>query len=354
MQGWSTDPSGGLATDPSGGIDCYPALAMRRPPLLTTLLLVAGCATAPPGKPGPGAGPGQVDPTQDPPASGVLGPVAKECALEIRVMDVGQGDGILIKGPDGVIAVMDAGHGSGGLKIADELRRMGKSRIDYAILSHAHLDHLGGFLRLMKKVQIGQVVDPAFPHVGKTYNRFLKMVEDAGVPYTVARRGMEIPLGAGAKLVLLAPEEPLFRGTRSDPNANTIVARLDYGEICMVLTGDAELPTEDRVLDSKQHIRCPLLKVAHHGSAHSTSERWLQGVRPEVAVISAGRRNKYGHPAQETLSRLQAVGARVYRTDQHGTVSLRTDGRRVMVVTSNAPGLVPAAAAPVVPQAVAR
>lgn len=328
---------------------------MRRAPLLATLLLVVGCATVPPSGPGTpsGIGPGRTDPSQTNPGQTVLGPVASEGAVEIRVVDVGQGDGIIIKGPDGLVAVMDAGHGSGGLKIADELRRMGSSKIDYAILSHAHLDHLGGFLRLMKKVQIDKVVDPGFPHVGKTYKRFLKMVEDQGVPYVVARRGMEISLGAGATLAILAPEEPLLRGTRSDPNANTIVARLNYGEICMVFTGDAELPTEDRLLDSKQDIRCPILKVAHHGSAHSTSERWLDRVQPELAVISAGRRNKYGHPAPETIRRLEAVGARIYRTDLHGTVSIRTDGRRVMVVTTHAPGL-PAAAAPTTTRAVAR
>lgn len=226
---------------------------------------------------------------------------------------------------------------------------MGSRRIDFAILSHAHLDHLGGFLRLMDKVDIVEVVDPAFPHTGKTYQRFLKQVEARGVRYTVARRGMEIPLGGGARLVLLAPEEPLFHGTRSDANANTIVARLDYGDICMVLTGDAELPTEDRVLDSREPIRCPILKVAHHGSRHSTSERWLDGVRPELAVISAGHKNRYGHPAPETLRRLEAVGATIYRTDLHGTVGLRTDGQRVTVVTTNtpkAPAAAPTAAAP--------
>ena len=307
-------------------------------PWASILLLLVGCATLPPMPAGTGpVGPAASDPGQDPPRPSVLGPVALEGALEVRVVDVGQGDGILIRSPSGVIALVDAGHGSGGLKISDELRRMGASRIDYAILSHAHIDHMGGLLRLLKKIDVGEVVDSAFPHTGKTYLRFLKLVEDRNVKYTVARRGMEISLGGGARLTLLAPEEPLLRGTRSDPNANSIVARLDYGEICMVLTGDAELPTEDRVLDSKQPIRCAVLKVAHHGSAHSSSERWLDAVHPEIAVISAGQRNRYGHPASETISRLAAAGARIYRTDLHGTISVRTDGRRVMVVTTDTP-----------------
>ncbi len=328
----------------------YPRRLMPVRSLLTLASLVAACATSTTGTPGASSSHASSHASASSGVPGaaetsVLGPVAAEGVVEVRVVDVGQGDGIILRGPSGVVAVMDAGHGSGGLKIAEELRRMGSRRIDFAILSHAHLDHLGGFLRLMDKVDIVEVVDPAFPHAGKTYHRFLKQVEARGVRYTVARRGMEIPLGGGAQLVLLAPEEPLFHGTRSDANANTIVARLDYGDICMVLTGDAELPTEDRVLDSREPIRCPILKVAHHGSRHSTSERWLDGVRPELAVISAGRKNRYGHPSPETLRRLEAVGARIYRTDLHGTVSLRTDGKRVTVVTTHDPKAAPAAQA---------
>jgi len=309
---------------------------MRRTDLLPVLLLVLGCASGPPTKLDPGRG-GAAGPSSVEQGPVILGPVAADGALEVKVMDVGQGDGIVIFGPTGIVAVMDAGPGSGGLKIADELRSRGIRKIDYAILSHAHLDHLGGFLRLMEKVDIGEIIDPAFPHTGKTYKRFLKQVEARGVKYTVARRGMEISLGPGVRLTLLAPEEPLLSGTRSDANANTIVARLDFGSVCILLTGDAELPTEDRLLAGDQPIQCPVLKVAHHGSAHSTSERWLERVKPQIAVISAGRRNRYGHPKPETLRRLEAAGARIYRTDLHGNVSVRTDGKRVMVVTSMSP-----------------
>lgn len=311
---------------------------------LPTFLVVAGCATGATARPD-GVPPGDGRPAQGDP---ILGPVVEAGALDVRVLDVGQGDAILIRGPDGAIVLIDAGPGSGGPRVLEACRRLGIRRIDRVIVSHAHLDHIGGFQRLLGQIEVGEVIDPGFAHGAKTYERFLNKVRGLGVPYTVARRGMEIPLGKGARLVLLSPEEPLLAGTRSDANANSVVGRLDFGDVCMVLSADAELPTEDRILDSQQAIRCPVLKVAHHGSRHSTSRRWLSAVRPQVAVISAGAKNRYGHPADEAIARLEEAGATVYRTDLHGTVLVRTDGRRVMVATENAPehqAAAPAAAA---------
>ena len=293
-------------------------------------LSLAACATAPP------AGP-----------PSLFSPVPAAGALEVRIIDVGQGDAILIRSATGETALIDAGPGSGGKKVARECERLGIRRIDHAILSHAHQDHMGGYLRLFDKVEVGAVVDPGFAHGTKTYARFLKHVEDTGLPYIVARRGLEIPLGPQAKLVILGPEDPLFRGTRSDANANSLVARLDVGEVCMVFTGDAELETEERIVASKQRLRCPVLKVAHHGSKHSTSDGWVAAVKAKVAIVSVGRRNRYGHPDDGVIRRLEASGARVYRTDLDGTVVIRTDGRRVMIITETAnPERVPREAVP--------
>jgi len=231
--------------------------------------------------------------------------------------------------------LIDAGTGRGGLAVAKALKHLGVRTLDYVVVSHAHQDHIGGFLRLFDEVEIKQVLDPGFQHSTRIYERFLDNVKRRGIPYRRALRGESIDLGKGVRLQLLAPEEPFIRGTRSDSNSNSVVARVDMGSICAVLTGDAELETEERLIASKQRLRCPLLKVAHHGSRYSSSEAWLNEVRPVVAVISAGHKNRYGHPARETLRRLEQVGARIYRTDLHGTVTIRTDGTHVTVTTQS-------------------
>ena len=305
--------------------------------LLLLLLTATACATAPAGRGATDAAAVAVQAAKpDPrPFAQVLGPVAAEGATELRVLDVGQGDGVLIRGPGGKTVLVDAGTGKGGLAAVAELAKLGLARVDIAVITHPHLDHMGGFIRMFDKVAFGEFLDSGYPHTSKTFIRLLNEIEKRGIPLRKVRRGEKIDLGGGATMSVLAPEEPLFHGTRSDANANSIVLRVDVGDVCAVLAADAEAETEERIEASGDSIRCPVLKVAHHGGSHSTSDTWLAAVKPAVAVISVGARNRYGHPREDTLDRLEAVGARVYRTDRDGTVVVRTDGKRVMVIIEN-------------------
>jgi hypothetical protein len=140
-----------------------------------------------------------------------------------------------------------------------------------------------------------------------------------------ASSGRRIELEPGVTLTLLAPAEPFFAGTRSDANANSIVARLVYGETSFLFTGDSEEETEKRLLATGAELRSTVLKVAHHGSKTSSHPPLLAAARPSFAVISCGVGNRYGHPHAEALARLR--GVRLLRTDRDGTVVLRTDGR---------------------------
>jgi comEA protein len=160
--------------------------------------------------------------------------------------------------------------------------------------------------------------------------------------------------------VFISPQDPLLAGTRSDANANSFVARLTVGEVDVMLTGDAEAETEARVLQGGGPLECEVLKVAHHGSAYSTTGAFLDAVSPEVGVISAGTSNRYGHPAPDTLHKLEKAGVAIFRTDTDGEVLLQTDGRSysvtrmgragAAVVTPGAEPAEPAApAAPEVP-----
>ena len=125
-----------------------------------------------------------------------------------------------------------------------------------------------------------------------------------------------------------------MRNTRSDLNSNSIVIRLDHGDNCFLFTGDAEEPTEN-ILVQKGIEQCDVLKIAHHGSNHSSTTRFLKAVAPEIALISLGEGNRYGHPGEETLRRIEATGAEIYRTDLHGTIHLQSDGKKIRVLKSS-------------------
>lgn len=247
--------------------------------------------------------------------------------LEVHFIDVGQGDSILIRSPGGKTVLIDAGNIEAGSAVSDYLDRLGVGPLDLAIASHPHLDHLGGMLEVLQKHRPKAYMDPAFPHPLENYDDLLAWLEAEKIPVRTARGGRTITLEPGVSLELLFPTEPLLKGTRSDPNSNSIVARLSYGEHSFLFTGDSEDDTERRLMREGVDLRSTVLKVAHHGGRHSTSEEWLSRVEPQFAVISCGQWNSYGHPTKEVLERLEAAGARTFRTDSDGDVIARTDGR---------------------------
>jgi competence protein ComEC len=139
-------------------------------------------------------------------------------------------------------------------------------------------------------------------------------------------------LGGGVRLLVLAPSEPLFTKDQVKtggnlPNANSLVFRLDYGDFSMLLTGDAEDQTEHRMLTKDLNLKVTVLKVAHHGSKYATSQDFVERVKPEVAIVSCGEWNRYGHPAQPVLDRLRAASAKLYRTDLQGEITITTRGK---------------------------
>ncbi len=254
--------------------------------------------------------------------------------LTVDFLDVGQGDAALLVSPTGKTVLVDAGPPGSAKAIRRAMRRRGVTRLDLVLVSHAHADHVGGLMDLIGRVPIGRYLDPGVPHTSATYRRVLLALKRAGIRADTARAGQRIDLGGGATLQILWPEKQLLRGTRSDLNSNSVVARLDYRDVSILLTGDAEQPTE-AALRRRTGLRSDVLKVPHHGSAYSSTPAFLARVRPRYAIVSVGR-NDYGHPTPQTLRRLSVVGARVYRTDLDGTVHLWTDGRRLRLEAEHA------------------
>jgi competence protein ComEC len=259
--------------------------------------------------------------------------------LTVYFFDVGQGDAALVISPTGKTVLIDGGPPEARERLAGRLRHLVQAPLDLVILSHPHLDHLGSLKDAIQAVGAKRYMDPGFDHPSAAYRNLLEFIGQQGIPVMSAQPNPQAPdslltigLGEGATLTVYwprHPQEPFLKSTRSDANSNSIVARLTYGTTSFLFTGDAEPDTEAALLRKQVDYTSTVLKVAHHGGKHSSTEPFLAAVRPRAAVISCSARNEYGHPTPEALGRLEAVGARVFRTDQEGEVKAVSDGTTV-------------------------
>lgn len=263
--------------------------------------------------------------------------------LTVTVLDVGQGDAILIQSPAGRAVLIDgggevgptrSGWDIGRMRVVPALRRAGVRRLDVMLLSHPHEDHVGGLPAVLENFPVGLVLDPGVAHPSPSYIRLLRSVEAGRVPYRSARAGMLIDLGAGVSFTIIHPPEPIPALDGDPVHAGAVIARLALGQAAMLLTGDAEAAAERHLLDRGALVVSQVLKVGHHGSRTSTSPTFVAAVRPSIAVISVGADNSFGHPHPATLQTLADAGVTVYRTDRHGAVRLTTAGEAWRVSTA--------------------
>ena len=248
--------------------------------------------------------------------------------LHIDMIDVGQGDSILIITPIGYTLLIDGGESYFGRKrVLPFLKKMGIDRINHLILSHSHIDHLGGVIPILKKIKVDNIYDSGFPATPITYRKFLRLVKRLGIDYHLGRDQTTIE-GCGVKLYFLHPDKNILAyGTRSDPNNNSSVLKLEYNKFSMLFTGDIEADSERRLVKlHKKEINSTILKAPHHGGGFSSTMPFLRGVSPEVVLISVGYHNMFGHPSPKSLKKYKKIGAKVYRTDQSGTISITSDG----------------------------
>lgn len=255
---------------------------------------------------------------------------APDGRLTVEVFDVGQGDSILIRTPDGQKLLVDGGPD--GEVVEQELGEalpFWDRKLDMVLLSHPDADHLTGLLNVVERHHIDQIVAAPIDADTALADAWRDRIDEKGVPYEEVTAGGWVDLGRGAALQILGPPKDPLTGTSADTNNNSLVLKLTWGDVSFLLTGDIEAAGEEALLDERVDLRATVLKVAHHGSAYSTSEEFLDAVRPVVSVISVGAENDFGHPAPSTLDRLNDTI--VYRTDQQGDVTFSTDGERLWV-----------------------
>lgn len=261
--------------------------------------------------------------------------------LQLRALDVGQGDGLILHLPDGAWAVVDVpgvwpengderGGGHGGMTTVRALQGAGVNRVDHLVVTHGHPDHAAGVTAVLSRFEVGTLwvsgqglaeFGPQHPWV-RTVNDF----RARGGRVRTPQQGCAGPWAFGGALVQVLHPCPEFDAGFGH-NDNSLVLRVTHGTQRVLLTGDVESLAEAQLLRTREsHLRAEVLKVAHHGSRTSSTGTFLRAVRPRWAVISAGRHNRFGHPHRDVVHRLVGAGARVFLTSKHGEVRLTTDG----------------------------
>jgi len=254
--------------------------------------------------------------------------------LTVSFLDVGEGDAIALRSPAGRWLLIDGGprgpQGDAGRRVVVPfLRSHGATQLAAIVATHAHLDHFGGLPAVLDAFDPAFVLEPGQPVPDAGYLGFLSAVESDGAVWRPARRGDRLELD-GVTLEVLSPDSA-WAVSQTDINEESVVLLVTYGTTRLLFAGDAGMPTEARL--AGQVGRVTVLKVGHHGSRGATSDRWLDELQPVDAVISVGAKNRYGHPAPETLARLRGHGVTVLRTDQRGTITFTVSSHGTLAIT---------------------
>jgi len=253
--------------------------------------------------------------------------------LHVSFLDVGQGDSILIETPSGRQVLVDGGPDPRrAVQLLGRALPFWDRSLDLVVVSHPQDDHLAGLVEVVKRYDVGMVLEGPYGAETALYQEWMKVLDERGITTTRMHAGNLVLLEEGLTLEVLSPTSRPFGGN-APVNENSLVLRLAWGETSFLLTGDIEQRAEQRMLELDSVPESTVLKVGHHGSTTSSSPEFLAAVTPMVTVVSVGEDNEFGHPHPEVLSRLKAYAGddRVYLTSEHGTVELTTDGKRLWV-----------------------
>ncbi len=243
--------------------------------------------------------------------------------MEVHFIDIGQGDATLIKCGDHAMLI-DAGDYNKGTAIQRYLKEQDISKLDYVVGTHKDSDHIGGMDVVITKFDCDVIILPEYKDDTISYRNFVSAMNQKGYQFTQPVVGASYKLG-DAEFTILAPNSNYYE----DNNNYSVGIRLVYGQDSFIFTGDAEVESENEILESGATVKADVLKVGHHGSSASTSRAFLEAVSPTYAIISCGKDNDYGHPHRETVKILRDYGIKSFRTDELGSIIAFCDGENI-------------------------
>jgi len=256
-----------------------------------------------------------------------LSATAENQPLKIHFIDVGEGDSILIEAPSGEVALVDSGNFIRGVKVAEYLKKNNINSLDHFILTHLHLDHIGGAFYLFQTLEVRNIYDNGSDlqessGQDDTYRWYSDLIRMSN-KYIMLGAGDSLNLGQ-VKLKVLWPAKPFIS---SDFNANSLVIMVEYKGFRCLLTGDLTTISEKELLKGNINLKANVLKVGHHGFKDASSKDFLKAISAKISIISVNKDNIRGYPSLEALSRLKGSGAEIYRTDKVGDIVVQVDGQ---------------------------
>lgn len=239
--------------------------------------------------------------------------------LIVNFLDVGQGDAILISQGSKQILIDGGPNGQVLLEKLGKYIPFWDRNIEVIIATHPDQDHIDGLIDAMKAYNIGELIDNSEDSDSQVYKKYEEIIQEKSISRLKGKSGMNIKISDDANLEIFSPGENLDNNSK-DTNADSVVLKLTYGENSFLFTGDFPIEKEQEIINKNFDLKSNVLKISHHGSKYSTGSEFLEKIMPKDAVISVGKNNRYGHPAQDVLDRLNEKKINVLRTDEIGDV----------------------------------
>lgn len=257
--------------------------------------------------------------------------IVNKTPLEVHFIDVGQGDSILIETAKGRTMLVDGGEN--GSDVLGYLASEGINKLDYVVATHPDQDHIGGLIDVISSYSVGTLINSGKTHTTQTYAELLTSINNNRINYKVPKSGDKISLDENVDITVLHADE-----NASDNNDASIVLKVTYGQVSFLLTGDADLGIEEQIYN-KYNVQSTVLKAGHHGSDTSSSNAFIQRVKPQVTILSYGENNSYGHPHSAVVNNLKSVGSKIYSTADYCDIVVTTNGLTYNVSTGCKPVL---------------